>query len=172
MAKTTANAPQSGTGSSNLAKHPPPIAPWRTACVTARSRSPVTVVSASTKISKSPCATRAPALRVAAICRCCTWTVRSASCSAICPVRSVEPSLATTISNRSPSDPAAARMQVNVAARCASSFQAGTMKETRPILLARWLGSITSVVLTVCGWCHHAELAPFTSSPTGIRRPI
>jgi hypothetical protein len=56
------------------------------------------MVSASTKTSSRPVAARAPALRVAAMRRWLTATTRAPCSAAICAVRSVDASSATTIS--------------------------------------------------------------------------
>ncbi len=88
----------SGTSPSKRTVAPPPIAPSATAASAARSTSSLISVSASTNTSISPLDARAPEFRVAAICRCCTDTTRAPDSAAICAVRSVDASSATTIS--------------------------------------------------------------------------
>src|SRR5262245_25431684 len=88
-----------------------------------------TNVSASTKKKMSPTACRAPALRVAAICRCST-RITCAPCSrAIEAVASLEASSTTMISYGSLSDSTPLRMAEIHRPTQASSLCAGTMNE-------------------------------------------
>ena len=74
---------------------PPPIAPSPIAATAADTTSASIRVSASTNTSRSPPAARAPALRVAAMCRCSTRTIRAPWRTATCAVASVEASSTT-----------------------------------------------------------------------------
>jgi len=121
--------PQSGTRPPNRNAEPPPAAPSRSAHTAARIAASVTSVSASTKTSIAPVAARAPALRVAAIWRCSTRTTRAPCARAIAPVRSVDASSTTIVSNGTPSGRAAASIAQSVAPSRSSSSCAGTMKE-------------------------------------------
>src|SRR6266480_2213937 len=86
-------------------------------------------VSASTKNRYSPCATRAPAFRAAAIWRRLIETSRAPASSAICGVLSVDASFTTIISHTCWRPEAAARIAASVAGSSCSSLCAGIMNE-------------------------------------------
>ncbi len=121
---------QRGTGSSKRIAAPPPIAPPARARIRPATTSAPISVSASTKTNASPRAARAPALRVAAICRKATGTTRAPAAAARAAVASVEASSTTMISCAAPAAVAAAAIAPTTAATEASSLWAGTTNDS------------------------------------------
>jgi hypothetical protein len=105
-------------------------------------RSPYQILSASTNTKSSPRAWRAPAFRVAAICRWETATTRAPCSYAMAAVRSLDASSTTTTSNGCPTACAAFPRAFKVRPMSSSSLCAGMIKLISLILPSPTRGAI------------------------------